>query len=86
MVNKVLDYVKKYRMIEPEDTIVAGISGAQILSASFLCWQNCKKGFPLQSVWCMWTMVYGRKRRKMPAMSGSFAAGLIFPLPLWRKM
>ena len=27
MVNKVLDYVKKYRMIEPEDTIVAGISG-----------------------------------------------------------
>ena len=27
MINKVLEYVKKYRMIEPEDTIVAGISG-----------------------------------------------------------
>ena len=27
MVNKVLEYVKKYRMIEPEDTIVAGVSG-----------------------------------------------------------
>ncbi len=27
MINKVLDYVKKYHMIEPEDTIVAGVSG-----------------------------------------------------------
>jgi len=27
MVNKVLEYVKKYQMIEPGDTIVAGISG-----------------------------------------------------------
>ena len=27
MVNKVLEYIKKYHMIEPEDTIVAGISG-----------------------------------------------------------
>ena len=27
MVNKVLEYVKKYRMIEPGDTIVAGVSG-----------------------------------------------------------
>ncbi len=27
MINKVLEYVKKYRMIESEDTIVAGISG-----------------------------------------------------------
>ncbi len=27
MINKVLNYVKKYQMIEPEDTIVAGVSG-----------------------------------------------------------
>ena len=27
MIKKVLGYIKKYQMIEPEDTVIAGISG-----------------------------------------------------------
>ncbi|MDE6965312.1 MAG: tRNA(Ile)-lysidine synthetase, partial [Lachnospiraceae bacterium] len=47
MINKVLKYVKKYRMIEPGDTIVAGVSGGADSVCLLFALREIEKEIPL---------------------------------------